>query len=123
MPETTKTRKTTPQFAVHFFVEDGFLVRGTLDRMEALRIALDEGDGYLYDRIEEIARPETGDPDDEPKPEIVREFGEHLHALLADAKPGLYRFNVARDDNIDGVAWNLGYAKRRGRGVFEAVVF
>lgn len=103
--------------SVHFLVEEGILVRGTLDPHEALRLAIDSNDGYLYDCVRDVDRKAPIDP------VMITAFGNHLHGLLSGAKPGLYRMNVAREDDWQGCAWYLGHGRQRGRGVFEGVTF
>lgn len=122
---TTSIKRT--KTAVRHYHDGGFLVRGTLDPMEALKIAISIdsehriGD-YWGDVIyaERHGEPFPRRPDGEPA-EWVRLFGDHLHSLLANARPGLYRVVPAPQD--DDLSWYVWPAKQRGPGVFEAVEF
>lgn len=107
--------------AVHFFLEGGFLVRGTLDPHTALKLAVEEADAYQLGYCCEMAqRPD--DDSDEPDPECIRDLGDLCHALIANAKPGLYRIVPSPPDN-DEYGWFMWGANKRGPGVFEGVVF
>jgi hypothetical protein len=130
MPETKRKRSKT---CVYFYREEGFLVRGTLDPMEALKlaIAIDSEHrigGYWQDvivaereGIEEFPPRRDGDPAN-----WVRLFGDHLHALLAAAQPSLYRIVPVGPNHYladEGYAWLAQRADAYGPGVFKAVEF
>jgi hypothetical protein len=109
--------------AVHFYLEDGFLVRGTLDPQEALKLAVAHDDDFTerYWAAEEAGRM-TDEPDENPNPDAITALANTCHELLADARPGLYRIVPApRDD--DEYTWFCRPASTRGPGVFEAVSF
>ncbi|ALG07634.1 hypothetical protein [Kibdelosporangium phytohabitans] len=113
---TTKQRT-----AVHFFIEDGFLVRGTLDPHKALALALDDGDPYQFGyACEMAARPEY--ETEQPTVDEVRDLGDLMHTYLSGAKPGLYRI-VPAPPGDDEYSWVMHPVDERGRGVFEGVVF
>lgn len=123
---TAPTKRKRSKTCVHFYREEGFLVRGTLDPMEALKLAISTDSehrigGYWMDVIfaERHGEPFPRRPDGDPA-EWVRLFGDHLHALIASARPGLYRFVPTQDEDY---AWYVWPAKERGPGVFEAVEF
>lgn len=104
--------------AVHF-MDEGVLVRGTLSPQRALRLAVEADEGFRIIRNYDGAWPGL----DEVDPEDVRRLGDHLHALMAEARPGLYRFVPARPDDWNGFSWYVHPASGRGPGVFEAVEF
>lgn len=118
---TTKQRT-----AVHFYLEDGFLVRGTLDPCAALGLAFAEDDDL---RIGGFWQGDVQRHDDctcEVEPDAVKAFADYLHGLVREARPGLYRIvpvgpNDWRRD--DGYAWMVHRVNQRGPGVFEAVEF
>lgn len=105
---------------VHFYLEDGFLVRGTLDPVTALGLAVDHDDSFeiRYDAADCGRRDDT-----DPGPDEVAALADLCHELISTARPGLYRINVAGPDHWDGYAWFTGRATRPGRGVFEGVEF
>lgn len=108
--------------AVHFLIEDGFIVRGTQDPHAALALAVAQerfADRYW---VVDYCRP---DPDrrEDPTPTDLAELADLLHGLLADARPGLYRINPAQPDDMDGAAWWLVPASAPGHGVFQGVQF
>lgn len=124
MPET---KRKCGKVCVHFYLEEGFLVRGTLDPMEALKRAVATDSEY---RIGDYwaERAERVDDDnlvgDEAK--YVKLFGDHLHRLLQRAKPGLYRIVPVGPNNPladDGYAWVSKRVNQRGPGAFEGVEF
>lgn len=102
--------------AVHIYREDGFLVRGTLDPMEALKLAIEEDEDC------QIAGYFTTPDWDVINPRDVDMLADILHGLLAAARPGLYRIVPApRDD--DDYSWFARPVDARGPGVFEGVEF
>ncbi|ACU39379.1 hypothetical protein [Actinosynnema mirum] len=113
----------TAPIAVHFFEEDGFLVRGTLDPREALRLAVahDEDFEIAYQTAAEAGR-DPDRPGATPLPATVDELADLCHDLLAEARPGLYRIVPARPNN-HGYSWFCHTARERGLGVFEGVMF
>lgn len=115
-------RRARSKIAVHFYLEDGFLVRGTLDPVTALGWAVAEDDDFelRYSAAEMACRNDSGD---EPEPDQVAELADLCHELIRTAQPGLYRINVAPPDHWDGYAWFTGRVKNRGPGVFEGVEF
>jgi hypothetical protein len=115
-----------PKTAVHFYLEDGFLVRGTLDPHEALKLAVASGEFEEHYWCAEESGREWDDDQLSPDPETVTALGDVCHQLLSESRPGLYRIvpvgpNDWRRD--DGYAWMVHRAVRRGLGVFEAVEF
>lgn len=121
-PPEPRPKRPRPPTAVHFFLEDGFLVRGTLDPRTALKLAVEEADDYqLGTDFEMGCRP---DNENEPVPERehIDGMNDACHAWLAEAKPGLYRI-VPAGPNNDEYGWFMWGANKRGPGVFEGVVF
>src|SRR5438105_4487198 len=115
----TATRTKT---AVYTMVEDEWLVRGTLDPMEAVRLIVDEMTETLL-RDVSPDRPNPISASDKVTVDCLTEF---LYGLLEKARPGLYRKNPVGPGQYghhDGWAWQIGYAKERGPGVFEGVYF
>lgn len=106
------------------FVEDGFLVTETRDLHVALAAAVD--DDTIDGLVEEIdwAQRNPIEPDD-PTPEQVRELGDWCHRMLAEAKPGWWRWVLVPDDeqDIDGATRDLHPAEPGAPEAFEAVVF
>lgn len=118
---TARPRRVHTKTAVHFFVEDGFLVRGTLDPHTALALAVDDADSYQLGHACEMGvRPD--DETDQPTVDDVRDLADLMHRYLASAQPGLYRIVPAGPDNYE-YGWFMWPAKERGPGVFEGVVF
>jgi hypothetical protein len=106
--------------AVRFFVDGGFLVRGTLDPGAALLTAVDGSEPDQFGYVFEMGvRPGE---DGSPTVDEASRLGDLLHGYLSDAKPGLYRFVPASPGDPD-YGWFVWPAKERGRGVFEAVLF
>jgi hypothetical protein len=108
------------KYAVHFLIEDGFVVRGTLDRHEALAMAVGDDDNFeLRYWAAEMARRD--DSDDDPTPEQVRALANLCHELISNARPGLYRWSIAQPRD-DARVW-LMPADERGPGVWQGVEF
>lgn len=106
--------------AVHFLVDNGVLVRGTLDPHTALALAVTEGEPWQIGYACEMAcRPEPGD--DDASPAEVADLAELACRLLASARPGLYRI-VPAPVGDDEYGWYVRPARERGRGVFEGVI-
>lgn len=97
---------TRSKTAVHR-IHDGnaeWLVRGTSDPDEALKILLEEGDYYDLDAYCEVPEGE-----------------EDLYdAVAVPERCGLFRINPVHPDSDYG--WMLGEATKRGPGVFEGVL-
>jgi hypothetical protein len=106
--------------AVHFYLEDGFLVRGTLDPHEALKLAVAHDDDFemRYWCAEMACRND----DDDPTADDVSALADLCHELIREARPGLYRIVPAQPDD-DEYSWFCRPASAPGRGVFEAVSF
>lgn len=115
--------------AVHFYLEDGFLVRGTSDPVTALGLAVAEDDEFeaRYAAADAAHRNATEhEQDGPPTAEEIDDLATLLYGLIERARPGLYRIrpaNRAERDYGDGYAWWTMYAKRRGPGAFEGVEF
>lgn len=111
-----------PKYAVHFYMEDGFLVRGTLDPCTALGWAVAEDDKFevYYSAVDCARRDDSGT---DPSPERIADLADLCHELIGTARPGLYRVNIASRDHYDGYAWFTGRVSKPGRGVFEGVEF
>lgn len=108
--------------AVHFYREDGFLVRGTLDPCTALGWAVGEDDDFeLRYWVAEMARRDNSG--DDPTSGQIAELADLCHELIRTARPGLYRMNPASREDPDGYTWWTGRVSEPGRGVFEGVEF
>lgn len=113
--------------AVHFYVEDGFLVRGTQDPTVALGLAVAEDDEFearFY--AADVARRNATEheQDGPPSTEEIDDLANLLHGLILTAKPGLFRMVPATaGDAEDGYSWWTVYAERPGRGTFAGVEF
>lgn len=126
------SRSATSKREVHFYVEDGFLVRGTLDPHEALALAVGNDDDFelRYWAAEEAMRCQDCTPDGkscnscdgDPPAETVAILGDLCHELIRTARPGLRRVVPAPRD-CDDYRWFVHPADARGRGVFESVEF
>jgi len=112
-------RRTRAKFGVDKMSEGNWLVRGTLDPVEALKFVVDEMDAVGAGAGER----RYGDLD----PRAVQTVADWCHDMLQHARPGLYRKNPCGPGSwgreCEGWAWNLGYAKQRGPGTFEGVYF
>lgn len=115
---------------VYALAEGETLVRGTLDPMEAIRLAVDHTeDTILDDYLWGVSREEDHNGDrvyGDLDPLAVQAIADKLHWMLTFAKPGLYRKNpVGRGTYADGNGWTwqLGHAKAKGPGTFEGVLF
>lgn len=113
------------QLELQRFVEDGFLVAGTQDPHAALAAATEDDliDGW----VEEIdwAQRNPVEPDD-PEPVRVRELGDWCHLMIAEAKPGWWRWDELPEDErdeLEGATRSLTRASATDIGAFEAVVF
>lgn len=114
--------------AVHFYLEDGFLVRGTLDPTTALGLAVAEDEFEERHYAADVARrSETEDEQDgPPAAEEIADLASLLHSLIEGARPGLYRIRPANRSERhygDGYTWWTMRVRERGHGVFEGVEF
>lgn len=112
---TTLAKRVRTKTAVHHYHDGGFLVRGTLDPMEALKLAI------AQDEDCQIVGYYTTPDWDKIDPRDIDMLAGLLHRLLAVARPGLYRVVPAPHD-ID-LNWHVWPASQRGPGAFEAVEF
>lgn len=141
MTTSTAVKRPRTKYAVDYMSEGDWLVRGTLDPMEALRLVVDElGDGWATDRLlwgvsretwpddidfvlpDRAGKPRYGDVDQT----AVGLMAGYLYELLEKARPGLYRkvhCLPSSEGYQEGCSWELGYAKTKGPGVFEGVFF
>lgn len=139
--------------SVRFLVEEGVVVRGTMDPAVALSILclsdeLDESPEW-DERGFQVFRPRHELPEDHPRyympqestfggktyppmydpqpdPEAVRAFGDMLHDMLEkDCSPGWYRWNPATqaDRDYEGVSQWLAKCAGPGSGRFPGVAF
>lgn len=136
---TTETRHPRSKFSVDKMSEGDWLVRGTLDPLEALKFIVDvmnehSEDGDLWGVSPAVypddpmfgldaGKPKYGDLN----PNAVQVMADWCHAMLQHARPGLYRKNPCGPGSYgrecENWAWTLGYADERGPGVFEGVYF
>lgn len=97
MPRRSKTR-------VHWYADGGFLVRGTLDPHEALRLAVVDGGVELADRLDAPHWVEAS-----------------MHRWLKNARPGQYRIVPVGPNSSDDCTWRTWPGS--GVGSFDAVEF
>lgn len=108
------------KYGVDFMSEGDFLVRGTLDPMEALRLAVEEDIDCVIAGFYTTPEQEDLDPKD------VQLLAEELHERLQKARPGYYRkvhCLPGSDGDWEGWTWQLNYASGPGRGAFPGVYF
>lgn len=117
--------------AVHFFSEDGFIVRGVTDPFEAYRLALEEAiesawDGnrvgyWAYDAVQPETEGETAWPD---TPEDIAKLADEVWDKINNAEVKRGRIVPTRPDDPDyaWLFWPLA-PDAKGPGVFTAVVF
>lgn len=118
---------TRPKTAVHWMADSQTLVRGTLDPVAALGLAMDEtsNGGWSWEDVIDL-RPDR-DLDGVPG-------AEHAHAIdaadfcfrrlnPANHRAGWFRINPCPPDHPEGWSWQLGYEKGPGRGNFQGVIF
>jgi hypothetical protein len=123
----TKTKTTVDDMA-----EGEFLVRGTQDPMEALRLVVDVmHENWTQDMLDGVApgqiyRLGQGLVDNEPNQDAIDYLAAWLYGMLEAAQPGLYRKVNCLPGSFgegEGWRWQLGFAKTKGPGVFEGVLF
>lgn len=126
MTATTRSRVT-------FMHDDEYLVRGTLDTMEALKILVDcmEEDCQTEERlwgVSPISIPVDGDPLAPTAEDCRIQVGliaEWCHERLRHAQPGRWRKVPTRPESLerdDGYAWML-YPANPGCGSFDGIYF
>lgn len=118
--------------AVHFFREDGFMVRGVTDPVEAYRLALEEAMDTAWDgqRIGywayDAAQPETEGEDAYPDTEKgIAELADEVWTAINEARVRRCRIVPTGPDHPDGYAWMVWEQDddARGPGIFTAVMF
>lgn len=124
-----RERKKYGKTAVHFFREDGFMVRGVSDPCEAYRMALDECDGEDGQRIGCEAYDAHQERDGEGSwpisAEDIGSLADEVWSTIQNAKVQRTRIVPTGTDSHDGYAW-LAWAlspDAKGPGVFTAVMF
>jgi hypothetical protein len=115
---------------VDSMAEGEFLVRGTTDPMEALRSLVAEMHEHwtepLLDGVSPWERADGSRMYGEHDPDAIDYLAAWLYGMLEAAQPGLYRkVNCLPGSYGDGEGWRwqLGFAKAKGLGVFEGVLF
>lgn len=120
------TRKRTAT-AVYTLTEGGFMVRGTDDPAEALRIALNELPNGDYWELDEVVQGIARDADDDTltdedkagnAPDAAHYFARRLDPK--NHRAGLMRITPCWCGDH---GWHWDTAKAPGRGVFKGVVF
>lgn len=113
-----------PKTAVHGFAEGGFMVRGTTDPTEAIRLAVEDCDLY---EMEDITAPLAPSWYDDPDREAWRESfkldaANYFARLLAIARVGWLRISPC-PGSCGEHSWHWQHADGPGRGNFEGVLF
>ena len=112
--------------AVHFFLEDGFMVRGVDDPCEAYRLALEEDEGRIGYWANEACQPEdevgVAWPD---KPNDIAELADEVWEAINTAHVQRCRIVPTGPDHPDGYAWMVWQLEpgAKGPGIFTAVMF
>jgi hypothetical protein len=127
---TVLEKRPRTKYGVDVMTDGDWLVRGTLDPMEALRLVVDVMHEHHvgYDQLHGVC-PEMYDGErtfGEHDPAAVDRMADYLFGLLERACPGLYRkvhCLPGSEGAGEGWDWVLGYANERGPGVFEGVNF
>jgi hypothetical protein len=124
---TPKPRRRRTRTAVYGMIEGGFMVRGTDDPTEALRIAVDAlPDGDYYD-LDEMVRGIARDGYDETLTDEDKALNavDAAHYFANRLQPrnhtrGLLRISPC---HCGDHGWHWDTAKAPGHGVFKGVVF
>lgn len=110
--------------AVHTFAEGGFMVRGTTDPTEAIRLAVEDADLYEMEDMTAPLQPSWyDDPDRAHDREAFKaDAANYFATLLATARVGWLRISPCGGDCGEH-SWHWQHATGPGRGNFEGVVF
>lgn len=118
---TAQTTRKRLKIVAHPLVGGGFIVRGTLDPMEALKIAAVHGDDGHFGPGWQAVRVFPGESARSEAPLHVQALADYCHTLLGNARSGLWRIVPSNDEDED-YSWSFREASQRARGVFEGVV-
>ncbi|MEA5367745.1 hypothetical protein VA596_50000 [Amycolatopsis sp., V23-08] len=113
----------TNPIAVEWFVEDGFVVAGTLDPHVALAAAVADDDEFRvrYSAVEMGER--SLDADDEPSAEAVAELGDALHQFIAEAVASRWHWFPASEEDREDYGVTRWLRLGDGLDSFEGVAF
>lgn len=116
--------------AVHFFMEDGFMVRGAPDVHEAYRLALDECEEPNGMRIgyEAYEAHQAQDGEDDGWPDSAKgiaDLADEVWTKIQGARVCRGRIVPCGPEDVEGYVWRFwGLADdAKGPGIFTAVVF
>jgi hypothetical protein len=110
--------------AVHTLIEGGFLVRGTTDPTEALRLAIESGEVYDLDEATEDISPRDY-PSNPHAAEAREEVARYLTRLLdpKNHRAGWFRISPC-GANCGEHGWHWDDTPTGpGRGNFQGVIF
>ncbi|QIN94377.1 hypothetical protein SEA_ABBA_48 [Arthrobacter phage Abba] len=113
-----------PKTAVHAFSEGGFMVRGTTDPTEAIRLAVEAVDVCEMEDITAPLQPSWyDDPDREDWRESFKlDAANYFARLLVNARVGWLRISPC-GGNCGEHAWHWQDVSGPGRGNFQGVIF
>jgi hypothetical protein len=125
-------RGKTARIAVHFFAEDGFMVRGVSDPCEAYRLALEEAidsdwngqriGGWAYDAGQPEVEGETAWPNTEKD---ITALADEVWEKIKSARVRRCRIVPTGPDHPEGYTWMVWEQSddAKGPGIFTAVMF
>ena len=111
--------------AVHWMSEGEALVRGTLDPVRALGLAMDatSNGGWAWEEAVDLPPAE----DHVPGAELAHAMDTAAFCARrldpANHRAGWFRMNPVGPDHHDGWSWQLGHCDGPGRGNFQGVIF
>lgn len=118
--------------AVHFFAEEGFMVRGVSDPVEAYRLALEAAidsdwdgsriGGWAYDAGQPETEGETAWPDTEKD---IAALANEVLDKINNARVRRCRIVPTGPDHPEGYTWMVWELDddAKGPGIFTAVMF
>jgi hypothetical protein len=122
-----KPRRRRTKTAIHTLVEGGFLVRGTDDPTEALRVAVDELPNGDYWELDDLVAGIARDADDETLTDEDKAINavDAAHYFANRLNPQNHTAGLMRMAPCfcGDHSWHWMEAKAPGRGVFKGVVF
>jgi hypothetical protein len=104
---------------VHLYSEGGFLVRGTRDPHEALKLAVAADEDFVLGGY--YCTPDWEDGIHEEG--SIDILADTMHAWLKCAHPGRYRIVPVNPRAFDDCTWRTYPAGSGGNGTFDAVEF
>lgn len=115
---------TRSKTAVHGFSEGGFMVRGTTDPTEAIRLAVDDCDLYEIEDITAPLQPSWYDDADRAswREGFKLDAANYFARLLSNARVGWFRISPC-GGNCGEHSWHWQTVSGPARGNFQGVVF